>query len=124
LVPNLGGSATGDPLSHHDTFNPPYCFGKAEGYGVRTLREPFVVSPVQMDGMAACPAAGLHVPPPVTDHDTARQVESEVLGRGNQQAGCRLATPTAVGVVVGAHIEAVDHDLLAQLPVNGIDDLD
>ena len=38
LTPSLFASATRQPLTHHNIFDPPYRFGKARGDGIGALR--------------------------------------------------------------------------------------
>jgi hypothetical protein len=54
------------------------------------------------------------VPPSVTDHVTARQIDIQIAGRIDQKAGFRLAAFTAISIDVRANPDAVEREFRHQ----------
>jgi hypothetical protein len=78
---------------------------------------------IDVHGAASRSAPCLHVSPAITNHETAAQVEPEIMCGIEQKTRSWLPASASVGIVVKADVHGRYLDLLTQFPVDLMDDL-
>ena len=83
------------------------CFLQGPDYRVRIIGAPFPIFIVNKKSVAARRLPRGHIPPPISDHETAREVYLPLVSRLDQHSRFGLAAIATVRIRVITHLNVI-----------------